>query len=476
MERLKRMNRWVLIALGALVLSVSAGLIYYGTSQTQAPAAEESELRTATVRRGDLVLLASGSGTVIAYEELELGFGASGLLAELNVQVGDHVQVGEILAVQGEREDLEASVAANQLNVLQAQQALDQLHEQAALTAAQTQLELANAREALEEAQNNWLVQQEGNRATSETLQNAEAELVLAENELARAKTAYEGTLGLDPDDARRASAYARYYDALRNYYTAAGNYNWYTGKPTENQQMALDAELAIAEAQVAILEQEMENLKDGPDPAALALAELQLANAEAKLAVAQRNLEESVLHSPLEGTILSVNAKVGDQVSGPFITIAKLDQTFLELYLDETDLDKLGIGYEVEVIFDAIPDRVFTGEVVQVDPVLVSTGGVSAVRGIVALDEDTLVSSQALKIGMNASVDVIAGQAESALLIPVEALRELSPGEFAVFVLEDGEPQLRMVEVGLVDFTYAQILSGLSAGEVVTTGIVETE
>jgi multidrug efflux pump subunit AcrA (membrane-fusion protein) len=75
----------------------------------------------------------------------------------------------------------------------------------------------------------------------------------------------------------------------------------------------------------------------------------------------------------------------------------------------------------------------------------------------------------------MNASVDVISGRAEGVALVPVEALRELEPGEYAVFVLEDGQPRLRPVEVGLMDLTFAEITSGLEIGEVVTTGVVET-
>jgi multidrug efflux pump subunit AcrA (membrane-fusion protein) len=76
----------------------------------------------------------------------------------------------------------------------------------------------------------------------------------------------------------------------------------------------------------------------------------------------------------------------------------------------------------------------------------------------------------------MNASVDVIAGSAENAVLVPVEALRELAPGSYAVFVVENGTPKLRTVTVGLQDVTFAQITSGLEAGEVVSTGIVETQ
>jgi len=56
-----------------------------------------------------------------------------------------------------------------------------------------------------------------------------------------------------------------------------------------------------------------------------------------------------------------------------------------------------------------------------------------------------------------------------------VEALREISPGEYAVFVMTNGQPKLRVVTVGLMDYTSAEITSGLEAGEIVTTGTVET-
>jgi multidrug efflux pump subunit AcrA (membrane-fusion protein) len=78
--------------------------------------------------------------------------------------------------------------------------------------------------------------------------------------------------------------------------------------------------------------------------------------------------------------------------------------------------------------------------------------------------------------VGLNASVDIIGGRTENAVLVPVEALRELGSDEYAVFVVENGEPTLRIVQVGLIDFVSAEIISGLEAGEVVTTGIVETE
>jgi len=57
-------------------------------------------------------------------------------------------------------------------------------------------------------------------------------------------------------------------------------------------------------------------------------------------------------------------------------------------------------------------------------------------------------------------------------LLVPVEALREMSPGQYAVFVVgPDGELEMHSVVVGLMDFTNAEILDGLELGDVVSVG-----
>jgi multidrug efflux pump subunit AcrA (membrane-fusion protein) len=93
----------------------------------------------------------------------------------------------------------------------------------------------------------------------------------------------------------------------------------------------------------------------------------------------------------------------------------------------------------------------------------------------LVQLDADSYSKPLALPVGSNATVDVIGGRAENAVLVPVEALREIDNDQYAVFVLENGEPRLRVVTVGLMDYTSAEITSGLEAGEIVTTGTVPT-
>ena len=102
-------------------------------------------------------------------------------------------------------------------------------------------------------------------------------------------------------------------------------------------------------------------------------------------------------------------------------------------------------------------------------DQVIIQTEALTKIYGL----GDVQVN---LPVGLNAAVDIVAGRAENAVLVPVEALRDLGDGQYAVFVMENGEPTLRVVEVGLMDVTYAEILSGLQAGEIVTTGIAQTQ
>lgn len=473
----KLTKRHYLIGLGILIILIASGVTLYQTVYLPAQMTDEPDIQTSVVRQGDLIIYASGSGTLIVLDEVDLGFGTSGVVAEIHVQAGDKVQEGDVLAVQGDRDQLEAAVASDQLTVLEAQKTLDDLYANAALVAAEALLELGNAQEALADAQGEWIYQQEGNRASEVTLEAAKAALAVAEASMQDAWDKYTEMVNKNADEARIAQAYVSYSGAYQEYRTALGSLNWYLSAPSETEQIILDAEVAIAQSNLDAAQIAYDRVKDGPDPDEVAMAELQLADAQAQLAVSQRNLEESTIVAPMDGTILSVSADVGDSVSAPFITMADLSQLYLDIYLDESDMSSIAVGYAVEVIFDALPDLVFTGEVVQIDPTLYSSGQISAVKGLAKLDDASVAMLDNLLLGMNASVDVIGGRAEGVPLVPVEALRELSPGEYAVFVVdENGELELRPVEVGLMDITFAEIKSGLDVGEVVSTGIVETE
>ena len=135
-----------------------------------------------------------------------------------------------------------------------------------------------------------------------------------------------------------------------------------------------------------------------------------------------------------------------------------------------------VAVGNRVEIIFEALPDDTFIGEVIRVDPALVTVGNTLAVQAWASID---LSSGQTVLLGgMNAEVEVISAESRDVLLVPLQALRELGPDQYAVFVVQpDGEMVLRPVEVGLQDFVNAEVVSGLELGEIVSTGVqVSTE
>jgi multidrug efflux pump subunit AcrA (membrane-fusion protein) len=145
---------------------------------------------------------------------------------------------------------------------------------------------------------------------------------------------------------------------------------------------------------------------------------------------------------------------------------------------MDSLDYSNIKVGYTANVIFDALPNVTYTGKVTLISPQLVTIQGNAVVEGKVVLDQKqtTGVPALTLPLGVTASVDIIAAQANNVVLVPVQALHELSPNNYAVFVVVGGKPTLKIVTVGLQDGTFAEIKTGIKAGDVVSTGLQATQ
>jgi HlyD family secretion protein len=455
-------SRWrlLIVAFAIVALLVAGGgwYYYYQYLPTQTTNGEE-KIQTATVRRGSIVLLASGTGTLVPAAEVSLGFGAGGDLVDLPVQVGDQVEAGDILA-RLDNTDAQSQVSQDEINLRLAELQLSELTsgpDTADLASAQAQL--TSAEEALKELVNS---------PSPEEMIIAQADLATAEKQLQQAQSAYD-QIAWRPGASATSQA-MDLWQATAAYDKAKANYDMAVAGPTEQQIAAAQATLAQAQAQ-------LDSVLNAVSPEDVETAQLSVEQARLNLLSAQSQLEDTLLRAPFAGTVTAVEAQLGEMVStSPIITLADLSEPLLEIDLEETDLELVSPGYEVEVIFDALPDETFTGQVVRIEPALATVENVPTVLALASLDEEQSHNPWILPVGSNASVDVIAARAENVLLVPIEALRELSPDNYAAFVVVDAELQPRPVEVGLMDYAYAEIVSGLEQGEQVSTGIVETE
>jgi RND family efflux transporter MFP subunit len=231
-------------------------------------------------------------------------------------------------------------------------------------------------------------------------------------------------------------------------------------------------AQLAVQELEVALGQARLD-LAEAQETLAEAdtsKAELTLEQAQLKLESAQDTLKGTTLVAPISGIVVAVNAEVGEKVSGAVIVLADLETPVVQFWVEESDLGSVAVGHRVNLVFEALPDLTYPGEIVRVDPKLVSVGNTPAVQAWASID--TAAHPVKLLGDMNVEVEIVAGEALNVLLAPVQALREISPDQYAVFVVQpNGELEMRMVEVGLMDYVNAEIRSGLQRGDVVSLG-----
>ena len=459
---------WITVAVVGLL--AVGGFYAFQNFQADSDTADEPIMQTAKIRQGDLTLFASGTGTLIPAAEASFGFRTSGQLLSLSVAVGDAVEVGDLLA--------ELDNTAEEIKLQQAERALAELVSPASIASAEQALALAERE--LSDTKKSLAYQ------ISWSVLNSEEKVAEAEVALLEAKAAGDDTK-IATAEAALASAervLAGNLDYYENHYVpenfkvaATRSTPSYIAVPTEFDVLEARAGYAIAQAELREAADYLAVIKGEEIPEGATGSQLaQLEQAQLDLISAQDSLDATRLYAPISGMVMSFDAQVGDTVgTSAIMTIADTSESYLEIFLDETDWSMIDVGYPVEVIFDVLSEKTFTGEVVQVDPALFTEQNTSVVRGLVRLDDANFDGSK-LPVGSAAAVEVIGGRAIEALLVPVEALREASLGQYTVFVMVDDEPKLRVVEVGLQDLFYAEVLSGLEGGDVVTTGIAETE
>lgn len=329
----------------------------------------------------------------------------AGIVDELRFREGETVEAGDVILQLSGREQLEAAVAAAGVELVAARQALDEIQETVDVVQAAAQSELANAREALRVARYTWEVQQEGNRANSDTIRTARARLVLAQAEVDDAKDEYDAAPGSASEDPAKAAALAAYMAAKKARDAAQRALNWYTGHPTEIQQAMLDADLAVAEARVAAAERAWAEVQDGVDPDTLAQAEARLANAEAQARAAEAALADSQLRAPFGGTLAAVRIREKEWASPGQTLVVLADLTHLQVEttdLNEIDAARVVAGAKAVVTFDALPEVQAEGTVARVAP-KASEG--SGVNYTVVLTLDRV--PELLRWGMTAFVDI---------------------------------------------------------------------
>jgi HlyD family secretion protein len=439
-------RRTVITLLIIAALAVGGFLIYRSTSNARAAAAQDYQ--TAPIERGNLTAIVGATGTVHANQTTVLTWQTSGQVDSVLVKLDDKVKVDQALASLS-KDSLSQSIILAEADLVNAQRALQELKNSTS-SAAQAELALLKAQTALEDAQKNR-TRKEYARASSDTIAAARASYYLAEDKVKEAEAYFDRFSSKPEDDPGRANALTLLAGAKRDRDRALANLNWLTGMPDSEEVALADAQIRVAEAQLADAQREYDRLKDGPDPADVTAA-------EARVAALQATINLSRLQAPFAGTITDLKIQTGDQVTPGVqaIRIDDLSRLLVDVQIPEVDINRIRTGQQTRLTFDGILNKEYNGIVTGVGRVGNAVQGtVNFTVTIELTDADELV-----RPGMTAAVNIIVEQLENVLMVPNRAVRLLE-GERVVYLLINGQPQATNITIGATADTHSEVVGG---------------
>ena len=256
-----------------------------------------------------------------------------------------------------------------------------------------------------------------------------------------------------------------------------------------------VDAAEAQVTQQVAAKGVQEERPKNNAEVAA---AQADVDGKQAALDDFQRQLDDTVLVSPSEGTVAVIGGRIGEEVpgggsnrggfdasalsrppnaqapgsvssrAGGFVTLTDLGTNEVRARFSEADTAKIRAGQAAKVEFESLGEQL-TARVVRIDPIETVVANVVTYTVTLLLDKKL----EEIKPGMTGNVDVIINQKQNVLRLPVTAINPRN-GRATVEVLkDDGTLESRQVTTGLKGDDDVEITSGLAEGDkvVITTG-----
>ncbi len=283
-------------------------------------------------------------------------------------------------------EDRSEELTAAQDALEEAEEALDYASEEDDLTALEREVE--SAREEVLSAEEAVLDAQERYLEIKEEYDSISDELSLAKQELQSAKTLSD-------------------YDTLKVDFAAAEK----TYESAETQLESFESKLESAEKSKKNALETYQDLLEEDISTSDTLEDL------------YEDLENCNLKAETAGKITSLNVNVGDTPNGTIATIEDTEQLKVSITIAEADINTVSLGMPCRIESDATENEIL-GTLVQIDPTTTTQGSFGA---------EVLITTKntGLKIGMNASVDIITSSVDDCYMVPIDAVGKDEIGDF---------------------------------------------
>ena len=469
-KKVKYPFRWLmgLIASGVLIVGTTATI---QTIQQKNKPLDVTKL-TVPVEAKSVTVRITASGKVQPVQSVNISPKSPGLLADLNVEQGDTVKQGQIIARMDNSEI--------KMRILQYQANLEQAKAQLAESEAGSRPEeIAQAKARVDQAQAQLAIIRDGNRL--QEIQQAQAQVDSAKASVALTQ-----------------SRVKRYQDLAKDGAISQDSLEQYVSENSKAKANLEEAQRRLSllkvgnrnqdiQKQAAIVNQEKEGLRkleNGNRPQEIARLKAAVASAEAQLKQQQVQLEDTIIRAPFSGIVTQRYATVGGYVSPAISASSNASATSTSIValakglevlanVPEVDISQIKQQQKVEITIDAYPEEVFQGQVRLIAPEAVVDQNVTSFQVRVAIN----TGAEKLRSGMNVSeVTFLGNNIKDALLIPQELI-VTRKGKTGVWLLgEKNKPQFRLVTIGANIDNQIQVLDGLKAGDRVFIDLPKTK
>ena len=415
-------------------------------------------VQTAAAAKSDLTSVVTASGEITPRTYINLGANAQGLITDVMVKEGDRVRRGQVVA---RIESIQASAD------VQAQRA----------SVASAEADSAAAEAGLK-------VQDDTIRTQQATIDRSKADLDLAKVNFDRYEQLYKAGVVPKADYDQRKATYDSAVAAVREAQTRMDQLK---SQKTQSQAQIQSSQRRVAQAQ-------------------------------AGLTRVNDILAKHDVIAPLDGIVTNLPVRIGETVvpgiqnsaASSVMTIADMSLITAEVKVDEADIVNLELGQKADVTIDAIPDKKFSGHVIEIGntAILRSTGQVASssatssteakdFKVVVALDDPP----EEIRPGLSCTAKIVTATRHDVLSIPIQALTVRQKGELedaaaskqkqkdtarpvdlaqqkerkeeitGVFVVKNEKAEFRKVETGITGATDIEVLNGVQPGEEVVIG-----
>ena len=493
-----------------LVIVILVGAIYIKRSKKE-PA--DAEVKTEKLEKRTIVNSVSGSGKVEAVNSEEVTAGMAGTTIDsIEVQVGDHVEAGQTIAVMdtsslsSQVKSLNDEIKDLEKQKADAEKSKKEAEDKAAADAQAAQVQAAQdayAREVAAQAQKEANEAEKKQTLSALTAQyNALNTQYTADNEkLQSMQATYQEKLQDGADDGADAGADGKKgwketdADAMAYYALILQQQGTVTTELTQLQNLQTSMKAvenadtsvsipAVSSPQLSLPatgQLNNMNVATGYDSAISTLKE--------QVKSLNRQIANGTIKARTSGTVTEVNAKAGDTYLGtPIASVEGIETLMLTAEVDEYDIPDVSVGMPVKIKTDATRDEELEGEVSFValkasgSSSSSSLGALSSLTGGADMSGFTAASSDAtytvhialkeqnerLRIGMNAKISIITDSVKDAWSVPFESVQTDEDGREYIEVEEEKKVDGRKtttkrkipVTTGIEGTYYIQIMS----------------